>query len=164
MRYALSFIAAALVLTFGALASFRRIERSSRTAALAAPFPVADTTPHPDLHLPLVPARADYARFATEDSAWRAANARPYSIAELARRGDGRATARDSMQDRVYEFTKHGKTRLAIAELERWVARHPGDAHAQLSLARLLNASGRSNEAIMRYRRVLALPARSGAE
>ena len=159
MKYAAVFLIVALTLTLGALATFDRIEGAARaTAAAAAPtFPPGDTLPAAAVASPVMPTGADYASFAAADSAWRAAHARRYSIDELRRRGDGRRTARELMQDRVFEYTKHGRRQSAITELERWVARHPRDSGALLSLARLLNAAGQTDAAIARYRQVLKL-------
>lgn len=160
MKYAAIFLVAALTLTLGALATFDHIESASRANAVAAQpmFPLGDTLePAPGVASPVIPTHADYAAFDAADSAWRAANAHRYSIADLERRGDGKRTARDLMQDRVFAFTKRGQRHSAIAELERWVAKHPRDSGALLSLARLLNADGQTDAAIVRYRQVLAL-------
>ncbi|MFI5227943.1 MAG: hypothetical protein ACHQWU_02670, partial [Gemmatimonadales bacterium] len=128
MRYAVVFVVAALALTLAAIATFDRIATLRSGAAVGVPaFPAGDTLPSAGLASPVLPTRADYAGFAAADSAWRAENARPYTIAELRRRGDGRPTARQLMQDRVFEYTKRGQRRMAIAELERWVARHARD-------------------------------------
>jgi tetratricopeptide (TPR) repeat protein len=158
MKYTFVFLAAALALTLGAVATFNHLATGRNTAIAVTPsFPAADTLPTVTSASPLVPTRGDYARFAKADSAWRAEHARPYSVAELRRRGDGRPTARDLMQDRVFTYTKRGQSRSAIAELERWVAAHPRDSDALLSLARLLNADGQTDAAVKRYRQVLAL-------
>ena len=157
MKYAVVFVAAALTLTLGAMATFDRITTRASATTAAPAFPVGDTLPTPTSSSPLMPTRSDYAGFAADDSAWRAEHARPYSIAELRRRGDGRPTARDSLQDRVFAYTKHGRRKQAIAELERWVRNHPRDRGTLLSLARLLNADGQADAAIVRYRQVLAL-------
>lgn len=158
MKYAFVFLVAALALTLGAVATFDHIAASRNNATAAAPaFPSGDTLPAAGATSPVVPTRADYAGFAAADSAWRAKHARSYSIAELRRRGDGRPTARELMQDRVFTYTKRGERRPAIAELERWVASHPKDSGALLSLARLLNADGQTDASVARYRQVLAL-------
>ena len=159
MKYAAIFLALALALTFGALATFDHIESSARGSALAAApaFPAGDTVPKGSSASPLVPTRADYARFSAEDSVWRVTHARRYTVADLRKRGDGLPTARDKMNDRVFLFTKRGDRAAAIAELERWVAKNPRDVDALLSLARLLNAQGRTDAAVARYRQALAL-------
>jgi hypothetical protein len=166
MKYAMAFLVAALTLTLGAVLTFGRITANRGAAAGSRAFPAGDTLPATrTVASPLVPTRADYAGFAATDSAWRAQHARTYSIAELRRRGNGRPTARDSMQDRVFEYTKRGRRQQAIAELERWVGGHPRDSGALLSLARLLNADGQADAAVARYRQVLALGgSRVGAE
>jgi len=61
------------------------------------------------------------------------------------------------VQDRVFALMQGGQRRLAIGELERWVAKHPGDRELLLSLARLLTEDGRSDAAIARYRQLLSL-------
>jgi hypothetical protein len=159
MKYAAMFLAVALALTLGAIATFDHIEAAAHASAVAAQssFPPGDTLPAPSVASPVKPTLSDYTAFAAADSAWRAEHARRYSIADLQRRGDGKPTARDLMHDRVFEYTKHGRRRAAIAELERWVARHPHDSGALLSLARLLNADGQADAAIARYRQLLAL-------
>ncbi len=78
-------------------------------------------------------------------------------MVELRARGDGKRTARELVQDRTFELLKIGQRGRAIAELEQWVAKHPTDDQSLLSLARLLNEEGRSNDAIGRYRQILAL-------
>jgi hypothetical protein len=159
MKYAAIFLAVALALTLGAVATFDHIESIARASAAALPaaFPPADTVPDAGIASPLTPTRADYAAFAAADSAWRARHARRYTLAELRKRGDGLPTARDKMNDRVFAFTKRGNRTSAIAELERWVGGHPRDTDALLSLARLLNAEGRTDAAVARYRQILAL-------
>lgn len=160
MKYAAVFLIVALVLTLGALAAFDRIEAGARADALAAAepaFPPGDTLPSAAVPSPLAPTRVDYTRFAAADSAWRVEHAHQYTIAELQQRGNGKPTARQLMQDRVFEYTKHGRRAAAIADLERWVAEHPHDASALLSLARLLNADGQADAAVARYRQVLSL-------
>ena len=158
MKYAFVFAIAALILTLGAVATFDHIAAGRNAAVAESPaFPSADTLPSAVVASPLVPTRKDYAGFATADSAWRTEHAHAYSIAELRRRGDGRPSSRDLMQDRVFTYSKRGQSRAAIAELERWVGGHPRDADALLSLARLLNADGQADAAVVRYRQVLAL-------
>ena len=123
------------------------------TSALRA----ADTLPSPGVATPAVPTAADYARFAKADSAWRQTYARRYTLAELRARGDGRRSARDSVQDRVFRYARSGQHARAIAELEGWVGGHPRDRELLLSLARLLAESGQNDAAIRRYRQLLAL-------
>jgi hypothetical protein len=159
MRYALYLVLSAVCLTTGALLTFDHISVSGVTVArvdsLAAP--TADTLPSPEVATPAVPTAADYARFAKADSAWRQTYARQYTLAELRARGDGRRSARDSVQDRVFRHVRSGQRARAIAELEGWVGGHPRDGELLLSLARLLAESGQNDAAIRRYRQLLAL-------
>jgi|SRR5438094_1379808 len=162
MRYALAFLLAAICLTTGAVATFAYISSSSLAAApplAAAPF--ADTVPTAEVVTPIVPTAADYARYAEPDKLWREQHARQYTIAELRARGDGKRTPREAMQDRVFKLTRQGDRTGAILELERWVSGHRRDEGALLSLARLLNEAGRTNDAVARYREILALHARA---
>jgi Tfp pilus assembly protein PilF len=115
--------------------------------------------------VPIAPDPDDYARYAAEDAAWRQRNARQFTLSELRSRGSyGGRTAQQSLQDRVYEYTRRGDRARAIAELERWVMRNPGDEQALLSLARLLNQVGRDEDAIVRYRQLLVVMERAGGE
>jgi Flp pilus assembly protein TadD len=105
----------------------------------------------------VVPTSADLARYAAADRAWRERHAQQYTIAELRARGDGKRTAREAMQDRVFKLTSGGDRAGAIAQLEQWVGGHPRDAESLLALARLLNEAGRTDDAVARYREILAL-------
>ena len=82
-------------------------------------------------------------------------------LAELRARGDGRRSARDSVEDRVFEYSRRGRRDLATREMERWVARHPNDRAMLLALARLLNEQGRTDESIARYQQLLGRDKRS---
>ena len=159
MRYALFFALSVVGLTAGALATFHHISVTGVVAphvdSLAGP--TADTLPTPEVVTPAAPSDSDYEQFAAADSTWRAANAHEYTVVELRARGDGKRTARELVQDRTFELLKSGQRGRAIAELEHWVARHPTDDQSLLSLARLLNEEGRSNDAIGRYQQILAL-------
>jgi hypothetical protein len=163
MRYALFFALSIVMLTAGALATFDRISVTGATVphvdSLAGP--TADTLPTPEVVTPIVPRDSDYARFAAVDSMWREANAHEYTVAELRARGDGKRSARELVQDRTFELLKSGQRGRAIAQLERWVAGHPTDDESLLDLARLLNEDGRSDDAIGRYRQILALHRRA---
>ena len=161
MRYAVIFALSALALTLGTIASYREISRTAIVRDSLA-LPPADTIGGDATVGPIMPSRADYAQFDSVDRAWRAEHARRYTLAELRARGDGRRTARELMEDRVFNYSRRGDRARAIAELERWVRSNPRDRQALLSLARLLNESGRTDEAVARYRQLLA--ARSGAE
>ena len=158
MRYAFAFLLAAVCLTVGAIATFAHISAVS-LGATSAPngSPAADTVPTAEVATPVVPTAADYARYAEADRTWRERYARLYTIAELRARGNGRRTPRESMQDRVFNLTRRGDRSGAIKELEGWVNGHPRDKESLLSLARLLNEVGRTNDAVVRYRELLAL-------
>lgn len=157
MRYALAFLLAAACLTVGAIATFAHISTASLASASATSQLAADTLPSPEVATPVAPTVADYARYAEADRAWREKYARPYSIAELRARGNGKRSAREAMQDHVFTLTRRGDRVGAIRELERWVGGHPRDRDSLLSLARLLNQVGRTNDAVVRYREILAL-------
>lgn len=160
MRYAVSFAISVVCLTTGTLVTFDRISLTALAAthvdSIASP-PVAETLPTRGVVTPPVPTELDYARFAEADQVWRETYARQYSIDELRARGDGKRTARDSVQDRVYQYVQASQRHLAIIELERWVSKHQTDTDLLLSLARLLTEEGRSDDAIRRYRQILAL-------
>ena len=160
MRYALAFLLAAIALTIGTIATFAHLSSASLASTSAASAQLtADTVPSPEVATPLVPSAADYARYAAADRAWRASNARQYTIAELRARGNGKRTPREAMQDNVFNLTRRGDRAGAVRQLEQWVAGHPGDRDALLSLARLLNEVGRTNDAVARYREILSLHA-----
>ena len=161
MRYALIFLVSAVGLTFGTIASYRQISRIA-LARDSVQLPPADTLGQEAVDSPIMPTAADYAKFDSVDREWRAQNARAYTLAELRARGDGRRTPRESMQDRVFMYSRRGDRAKAIAELERWLRVNPRDREAVLSLARLLNESGRTTEAIARYRQLLG--SRAGEE
>jgi tetratricopeptide (TPR) repeat protein len=161
--YALLFGLAIIVLLTGAVSTFRVIGASALRSMAADSAAAAMMSWPGDAHdvsradAPIVPDRAAYDRFAAEDSAWRARNARVVSVSELRARGDGKRTPRETMQDRVYRFQRSGRRESAVGELERWVGDHPRDEEALLSLARLLRETGRTDEALRRYRDALTL-------
>jgi thioredoxin-like negative regulator of GroEL len=164
--YACFFALAVVALTTGGIYAFRHLESIASAAPLA-----AGTVSLPEDSVsvegkfdPIVPAPADYSAHAAADAAWRQRHAREFSLSELRARGDGTRTARQSLQDRVYEYTRQGDKARAIMELERWVARNPGDQDALLWLARLLNETGRNADAITRYRQLLDAKQRAGSE
>ena len=155
--YASLFALAVVGLTIGGISAFRHLDslaRASRQETAPGNWP-QDSVPVHRPFSPIAATAADYAKFAAEDAEWRKRFAREYTVSELRERGDGRRTARDQLQDRVYELTRAGKREQAIKELESWVKRNPGDEAALLWLARLLNESGRSDDAITRYRQLL---------
>ena len=152
-RYTSLFLGVICALTLMALASYHEISASAFGLSAGAPREFEN-----DSLVPLQRAAvANFADVYAADAAWRAANAREYSLAELRKRGDGRRSAREAMQDRVFSAQRAGQRGRAIGELERWVARNPRDADALLSLARLLNESGRKSESVARYRQALAV-------
>ena len=153
-RYPLVFIAAVFVLTAATLVSYRRIGGSLARTSTTARWPGDSAPEKPPLVIPTV---ADYERFAASDSAWRAQNAREYTVAELRARGDGTRSPREILDDQVYTLTRRGDTRGALNALEHWVTQHPRDRTALLSLARMLRDAGRTNDAVARYRQLLAL-------
>lgn len=161
MRYALAFLLVVVGLTAAAVATFVHISSVSIVAAAPGAGPVADTMARADVATPAVPTAADYARYAEADRLWRERNARQYTIAELRARGNGRRTPREAMQDHVFELTRRGNRSGAIVELERWVRGHPRDEQSLLALARLLNEVGRTTDAVIRYREILALHSRA---
>jgi tetratricopeptide (TPR) repeat protein len=155
-RYPLLLILAVVLLTVATLSAYGRIgaAASRRSSASSRPWPGDSVVRSPLLS---VPTRADYERYSEPDKAWRQQNARQFSIAELRARGDGRRSEREALEDRVYALTRRGDRHGAVRELERWVARHPRDKSALLSLARLLRESGRTDAAVARYRQLLSL-------
>lgn len=163
MRYALSFLLAAVVLTVVAVFSYRHISETVLIGRDDGRFRLgADTLTAIRRNAPVAPTAADYARFAAVDAAWRRDSAREYSLAELRARGDGRRTPREAMQDRVFELSRHGERARATRVLEQWVRGHPRDRDALLSLARLLDEQGRTDDAIARYRQLLSLGSADG--
>jgi tetratricopeptide (TPR) repeat protein len=160
VRYALLFALAAVGLTAVAVLSFDRISATALAIETTAASAPADTVPGPAVATPVAPSTADYDRYAAVDKAWRDRHARLYSARELRARGDGRRTPRQAMQDRVFAEMRRGSSARAISELERWVRANPRDEQTLLTLARLLNESGRTDDALARYRQILALQGR----
>lgn len=160
-RYTLAFIGAAVLLTLGAVGAYREISAralSARGDDPARAWP-ADTLVLPDT---ATVRSTDFGAIAAADERWRRENAKSYTLDELRVRGDGRRTPRQAMEDRVFALSRRGDRAAAIAELERWVAAHPRDQNALLSLARLLNEAGRSKDSVKRYRQALDLASGGG--
>ena len=154
--YATLFALAVVGLTFGGISTFRRLDSIARARQeLNASSWPQDSVPADKPFLPIAASAADYAKYDAEDAEWRRLNARQYTLAEWRARGDGKRSPRELLQDRVYELTRKGERSHAISELEGWVKKNPGDQGALLWLARLLNESGRSDDAISRYRQLL---------
>lgn len=161
--YAALFALAVVALLVGAVTTFQQIG-SAALRSMAADSASRAMTSWPgdtldQLGRPMLaaPSAGDYARLAAEDRAWRERHARPVTLKELRARGDGRRSARQVMQDRVYAHQRAGRRDQAIAELDRWVVAHPRDADALLWLARLLREAGRIDDAARRYRQLLDL-------
>jgi hypothetical protein len=154
--YATLFALAVVGLTFGGISAFRHLDAVARARLDqdVTTWP-QDSVPADKPFLPIAASAAEYAKYAAEDAAWRSRNAREYTLTELRARGDGKRTPREVLQDRVYELTRHGDRGRAISELKGWVKKNPRDRDALLWLARLLNESGRSDDAISVYRQLL---------
>ncbi len=155
LRYAFSLALAIVALTVVAVLAFGRISSATLSDSAAGSIDTVAMAEHSAV------AKVDTAaireRLAEEDRAWRERNARPVTVAELRRRGDGTRSPRQALDDRVFRFTQQGNRAAAIDELERWVKVHPRDEDALLSLARLLKEVGRTDDSIARYRQLLAL-------
>jgi hypothetical protein len=156
-RYTWSFIGATLLLTVTALATYRQISGESLWAADEEPVWLDDSAGVALARMAALPA---FSVVVADDTSWQREFARPYSLAELRVRGDGRRTPRQQMQDRVYAHTRAGNRGTAIRELEGWVRSNPRDTDALLWLARMLNDAGRSRESVQRYRQALAASSR----
>jgi hypothetical protein len=158
MRYALLFTLSILCLTAATIATFRRLAIGNAVPlATVATQPVADTLPTPEVETPPMPTAADYARYAAADRVWRQHFAKPYTVADLRELDPNKRSPRDELQDRVFKLVSANQQRQAITELERWVRAHPTDAEMLLALARLLSEAGRPDDAVGRYRQILAL-------
>lgn len=161
LRYTLAFLAAVVVLSAGTVFAFSRVGAMATATSVVVVDSLAAAGPPPVPAAGLIrPHPAEYESFARDDAAWRAVNAREYTLAELRARGDGRRSPREALQDRVYAHVRDGRRGEAIRELERWVAERPRDEEALLWLARLLGEAGRADEAAARYRALLALERR----
>ncbi len=64
---------------------------------------------------------------------------------------------RQRLRDRVYLAGKENRSADAIAYLEEWDAKHPGDPEVLRELARLLARSPKAYDAFSRYRELLAV-------
>ncbi len=162
--YVVLFAGSVVILLAGAVSTFRVMSASAlqtiaadSAAAAAITYAAPDSSRTRVTESPVAPDRAQYTRYASEDSAWRARAARVVSVKELRARGDGRRSPRQLMEDRVYEYQRAGERARAIAELDRWVRAHPRDQDAMLTLARRLRQSGRTEESLSRYRQAMAI-------
>jgi tetratricopeptide (TPR) repeat protein len=157
------FALAVVALIVGGISAFVRLDaigRAARREATVGDVGQWDGAVPERKFIPIAPDPAAYERYEAEDAIWRDRHARQLSLSELRARGDGRRTPRQALDDRVFEYTRRGDRKQAIAELERWVARQPRDERALLALARLLNEAGRREAAVARYRQLLAVKAR----
>lgn len=153
-RYSWWFAAASLALTITALSAYREINADTLKASDPIVW-IEDSVGVAAAKAADAAALPAYSSVFAGDAAWRAEHARYYSLAEVRARGDGRRTARQQMQDRVFARSRAGDRASAIRELERWVRANPRDADVLLWLARLLNESGRREESVRRYRQAL---------
>ena len=105
---------------------------------------------------------AAYARFAAEDSAWRAAQAQmrrqlgPEQVYTYSSGGEWAPPPQQVMRDSVWVLVQAGDLPSASRVLAAWVMRHPADAGARLELARLLVQLRRTDDAAVHYRALLA--------
>lgn len=166
VSYALAFSLAITGLSGGGVMAFRRLEADAEAARAASAALAAAPVERPrsGAFVPIAHEASEYAKYAAEDARWRARHARAYTLRELRERGDGTRSPRQLMQDRVYEYQRRGQDARAVAELERWIARNPGDQQTLLELARLLNETGRNADAVVRYRQLLVLKQRNAEE
>ena len=158
-RYAFVLALAIIGLTAVALLAFGRISTATNSHVEAAGTLDTLLTMEPPAAI-AADTTGIRQRLVAEDKAWRERNARPVSVAELRERGDGRRTARQALDDRVFLYTRQGNRGAAIITLEQWVKANPRDEDALLALARLLKDDGRADASIARYRQLLALQKR----
>ena len=159
-RYAMLFSLGIVILSTGAAYAYSHLGATPTRSMLVLP-PSSGEPVKVDVDRAIVPSLEDYRRFAADDAAWRRRNARLLTADEYRARGDWRTPERQALDDRVFALTRRGENAKAIAELERWVAKHPRDTEALLDLARLTNQVGRNDESIRWYREVLALKERA---
>ena len=135
MRYALFFALSIICLTAGARAS-RSITSASparrRSAVDTLAQPTADTLADAGDRDARRPDRRRLRALRRRGPSMARRRMRVNTrVAELRARGDGKRTARDSVQDRVFRVhASRISARRAIAELERWVATHPDRSRA----------------------------------
>ena len=158
--YAPLLFAAVVILAIAALYTFTRLgmERMQRFTVAAEAGEGGDAYEVIEASL-IRPTLAQYEEFASSDSAWRRAQrerATEMRRIETVSAGIWRPSARQQMQDDVYELMQNGRLADAIQLLERWVEHNPRDRESLLTLARLLNQAGRQDESIARYRQLLA--------
>jgi Flp pilus assembly protein TadD len=163
VRYELRALVALLAVIACATIGFAGLRVAMTPPARA--FPIADAT---DTFVvrnaaQIRPSAAAYAAFAASDAEWRRRAVAAYRPTDDPRTvrftsgGEWHPSARQAVDDQVYRLMKTGHLDEAIRTLTAWVTRHPDDREELLKLARLLNEAGRPDEAIPRYRQVLAL-------
>ena len=152
-RYGTLFLTLVLLLGFGASYTVAALIGETRARRPLVPLDGADTFAVRDARF-IRPAPNAIDRFAREDAAWRARNAR---IVDWRTMADPiwRPSERQLVTDAAYRLTMAGRAGEAVPLLEHWMAGHPGDYEVGFDLARLLNTLGRAEEAITRYRLTL---------
>ena len=158
-RYAALFSIGIVILTTGAAYAYSQLGVTPKRAPLVLP-PSSGEPVRVGIDRSIAPTPADYRQFANTDAAWRRQNARLLTLEQYRARGDYRTPERQALDDRVFALTRRGENTKAIAELERWVAKHPRDTEAILALARLTNQVGRNEESARWYRELLAIKER----
>jgi hypothetical protein len=158
-RYETAFALTATVLASGALFAFTRLDVVSRARTPAHPWRSSSVAAVPGSDAgvltgarAIAPTDSDYRRFAAEDAEWRRVYAQLPDLHRM---------KRQAMQERIHLLTRAGGTGAAIRELNQWTGEYPNDREALLWLARLLRESGRTNEALAKYRLLLTLSERS---
>ena len=110
------------------------------------------------------PNRSAYDAFLREDALWRKRNAPRIEWWSLE---EGpyvwHKPARQVVTDSAYVLTQSGNTGQAATLIDGWLATHPSDTELLLEAARLHNSLGETDQAIARYRQLLALDRRVDA-
>ncbi len=123
---------------------------ASHKPAAAQPAPTAAQQPATSVAEPPKPVPAPVAEAATVETN---AAERP----KPRKRAAWAPSERQQLRDKVYLAGKENRAADAIAALEAWDAKHPGDPEALRELARLLARSPKSYDALTRYRELLAI-------
>ena len=161
IRYMLVLTISVVLLTGAALTAYGKIGAASlrHEDPPVVAWPGDSAPPPPPGSLPTI---RDYEKYAAADAEWRRQNARHYTLAQIRALGDGTRSPRQLLDDRVYLFVKRGETDRAMGALEAWIERNPRDENAILWLARMLRESGRTDEAVALYRRLISIDERRG--
>ena len=151
-------LAAGAVLAYLALRDGRRDAFASELAPIGEAAGVSFSVKN---EWQIRPDVAAYARFAAEDSAWRAAQAELRKRVGLesytyASGGTWVMSPEQAMRDSVWTLVQAGDLPAASRVLAAWLARRPGDAGARLELARMLVQLRRTDDAAVHYRALLA--------